>query len=89
MVSAKQGRTLYEGTKTIIVENLDRLAKTHIVPTFPVGTEEDTVQDCTQGEQLLKAFRFVWDDHISSMTKLRDILKYMVCRDTVPLEAND
>lgn len=78
MVSTKQGKLLYEGTKTLIVENLDKLAKTFIVPTFPVSGEEDVMQDATQGEQLLKAFRHVWNDHTSSMSKLKDILKYMV-----------
>ena len=83
MVSAKQGKLLYEGTKALIVENLDKLAKTHIVPTFRVGTQDDAVQDSTQGEQLLKAFRLVWEDHTSSMSKLRDILKYMVSLNAV------
>jgi cullin 3 len=78
MVSSKQGRTLYEGTKALIAENLDKLARVHIVSTFPVGTADDAVQDGTQGEQLLKAFRTVWDDHTSSMSKIKDILKYMV-----------
>jgi hypothetical protein len=78
MVSSKQGRTLYEGTKALIVENLDKLAKAHIVATFPVGAVDDAVKVGTQGEQLLKAFRTVWDDHTSSMSKIRDILKYMV-----------
>lgn len=78
MVSGKQGRVLYEGTKALIVQNLDKLAKTHIVPTFPVGGEGDAMTDSTEGEQLLKAFRHVWNDHTSSMSKLRDILKYMV-----------
>lgn len=86
MVSQKQGKALYEGTKALVAQNLDKLAKLHIVPTFPMnsattsaGEEGNAIQDTTEGEQLLKAFRFVWDDHTSSMSKLRDILKYMVC----------
>ncbi|KAF8309915.1 Cullin-domain-containing protein [Clavulina sp. PMI_390] len=79
MVSTKQGKTLYEGTKSLIVANLEKLAQKFIVPTFPMGSnaEGDAMQDATQGEQLLKAFRHVWDDHTSSMSKLKDILKYM------------
>ena len=78
MASSKQGKTLYEGTKALIAENLDKLAVAHVVTTFPVGTARDAMPDGTQGEQLLRAFRTAWDDHTSSMSKIRDILKYMV-----------
>lgn len=78
MVLYKQGTVLYEGVKKLVTENLDKLAKDVIVPTFPVVGENDSVQDGQEGERLLKAFRSVWDDHTSSMAKLRDLLKYMV-----------
>lgn len=31
-----------------------------------------------EGERFLKAVKGVWDDHISCMGKIRDVLKYMV-----------
>lgn len=63
------------------MENLERMAKEQIVPAFPTGVSVggiDHVLQAQEGERLLKAVRAVWDDHISSMSKLRDLLKYMV-----------
>ncbi|KAF8340363.1 Cullin-domain-containing protein [Cantharellus anzutake] len=77
MVLHKQGSTLYEGVKELLMENLDKLAKEVIVPTFPSSNERDPVQQTQEGEMLLKAFRKVWNDHKMSMQKLRDLLKYM------------
>lgn len=81
MCLQKQGSQLYEGVSGLVVENLDKLAQEQIVPAFPGGTSVggiDHVQQAQEGERLLKAIRAVWDDHISSMSKLKDLLKYMV-----------
>jgi cullin 3 len=78
MVLYKQGTILYEGVKKLVSDNLDKLALESIVPAFPVAGENDSVQDGQDGERLLKAFRAIWEDHTSSMSKLRDLLKYMV-----------
>ncbi|KAF9519697.1 hypothetical protein BS47DRAFT_1370678 [Hydnum rufescens UP504] len=77
MVLYKQGTILYEGVKKLVSDNLDKLALESIVPAFPVAGENDSVQDGQDGERLLKAFRAIWEDHTSSMSKLRDLLKYM------------
>ena len=60
------------------MENLDHLAETNICPSFPTSSADDKLQKTSEGERLLKAIRDVWDDHIGSMSKLRDLLKYMV-----------
>ncbi|KAG8996949.1 Cullin-3 [Tulasnella sp. JGI-2019a] len=77
----RQADVLYQGVCGLVVANLDKLAKETIVPAFPssavvVGAGEN-VQKAQEGERLLKAIREVWDDHIGSMGKLRDLLKYM------------
>lgn len=36
------------------------------------------VEMVLEGERLLKAVKAVWEDHISSMRKLTQVLKYMV-----------
>lgn len=77
MVLHKSGEMLYKGTCQLIVENLDKLAKQEILPTFPTGSQEDAFQLSQEGETLLKALKKVWDDHISGLSKLRDVLKYM------------
>lgn len=78
MVLHKQGSVLYEGVKKLLTENLDKLAKEVIVPTFPSSNEGDPVQQTQEGEMLLKAFLKVWNDYKMGMQKLRDLLKYMV-----------
>ncbi|KDQ59266.1 hypothetical protein JAAARDRAFT_33992 [Jaapia argillacea MUCL 33604] len=77
MVLHKHGETLYNGVVELVGENLDELAKVEIIPSFPSGGDDDPVHQSQEGERLLKALRKVWDDHTSSMSKLRDILKYM------------
>lgn len=37
-----------------------------------------SVERGVEGELFLKAMKGVWDDHLSIMSKLRDVLKYMV-----------
>lgn len=78
MVLMKSGDLLYKGTCELITSNLEKLAKQDIEPAFPSGTG-DPIQRGQEGEVLLKAVRKVWDDHTSSLSKLRDVLKYMVC----------
>ncbi|KAG8876272.1 Cullin-3 [Tulasnella sp. 332] len=71
---------LYQGVCKLVTANLDKLAKETIVPAFPTGPVSgggENVQKAQEGERLLKAIREVWDDHIGSMGKLRDLLKYM------------
>lgn len=86
MVLYKNGAILYKGVCQLVAENIDRLAQSEIVPTFPSGSSKDPVQQSQEGESLLKALRRVWDDHTGNMSKLRDILKYM---DRVYTKAND
>ncbi|CAE6510094.1 unnamed protein product [Rhizoctonia solani] len=79
LVIAKQGKMLYEGLVGLISENLDIFAKEKLVPVFP-RTEldgQDSMEMCQAGELFVKAFREVWDDHESSMSKISDLVKYM------------
>ena len=78
LVIHKQGDMLYKGVNSLIAENVDRLAQEEVQPAFPTKVSEDPAHQSQESERLLKAVRAAWDDHTSSMTKLRDILKYMV-----------
>jgi cullin 3 len=78
MVLYKNGAVLYKGVCQLVAENIDRLAQREIIPAFPSGSSKDPVQRSQEGELLLRAVRRVWDDHTGNMSKLRDILKYMV-----------
>jgi len=78
LVLGKQSEKLYEGVKALIVENLQKMVKDKLNPAFPTGVRSDMVSRAKEGEELLKAFRLVWDDHESGLCKLRDILKYLV-----------
>jgi cullin 3 len=80
LVVSKNGEMLYQGLTTLITKNLNRLAKEMLVPVFPRATLDgrDTVEICQEGETFVKAFREVWDDHESSMSKISDLVKYMV-----------
>lgn len=78
MVLYKNGGVLYKGVCQLVAENIDRLAQKEIIPAFPSGSSKDPVQQSQEGELLLRALRRVWDDHTGNMSKLRDILKYMV-----------
>lgn len=68
---------LYNGITELVTENLNTLAQIHIIPTFPTGTQDATVRS-SEDELLLKALKYVWDDHSSSLMRLGQILKYMV-----------
>lgn len=74
MVLYKHGDVLYRGLQELVEEHLNELAEEYIVPAFPINR----VQETHEGEVLLKALRKVWDDHVGSMTKIGQILKYMV-----------
>lgn len=78
MVLYRSGEMLYNGVCNLVVENLNELSKSEVIPAFPTGGTGDRMQETQEDETLLKALRRIWDDHISSMSKLRDILKYMV-----------
>ncbi|KAA1467488.1 Cullin-domain-containing protein [Dentipellis sp. KUC8613] len=77
MVVWKQGEMLYNGVKTLISENVDRLVEAIVLPAFPTGMVGDPVQEAQEGERLLKALTKVWENHTSSTSKLSFILKYM------------
>ncbi|KDR76203.1 hypothetical protein GALMADRAFT_225884 [Galerina marginata CBS 339.88] len=76
MVLYKNGDKLYNGTKQLVIENLETLASEFVIPAFTTGTTDPTVQN-SEEELLLKALRQVWDDHTSNMLRLGQILKYM------------
>jgi cullin 3 len=78
MVLHKNGEMLYNGVCALVAENLAKLARDEVVPAFPTGGSDDRMQQTQEREMLLKALRRIWDDHAGSMSKLRDILKYMV-----------
>ena len=78
MVLYKEGENLYNAVKTLVSENLEKLAKEEIVPVFPTGASSEPMQKSQEAELLLKALKRVWDDHTSNMVKLGQILKYMV-----------
>ena len=78
LVLGKQSEKLYEGVKALIVENLQQMVKEKLIPAFPTGVRSDMISRAKEGEELLKAFRYVWNDHESGLCKLRDILKYLV-----------
>lgn len=78
MVLYKHGEPLYKGACQLIADNLEKLAQQAIVPSFPSGAGTDPVQRSQESEVLLKAVRQVWEDHTSSLSRLRDVLKYMV-----------
>ncbi|TDL25857.1 Cullin-domain-containing protein [Rickenella mellea] len=77
LVLHKHGDMLYKGVKSLVAENIDRLAENEVHPAFPERVSRDPAHQSQEGERLLKALRKVWDDHTGSMSKLRDILKYM------------
>ena len=79
LVLRKRSEKLYEGVKALIIENLQKMVKEKLIAAFPTGVRSDMVSRAKEGEELLKAFRVIWNDHESGMCKLRDILKYMVC----------
>jgi cullin 3 len=78
MVLNKHGHTLYNGVCELIAEHLDNLAAEKVIPAFPTGASQEPTHQIQEAEMLLNALRYVWDDHISGMQKLCQVLKYMV-----------
>lgn len=74
----RQSEMLYEGVKALIADNLQKMVKEKLIPAFPAGVRSDMISRAKEGEELLEAFRCVWDDHNSAMCKLRGILGYLV-----------
>jgi cullin 3 len=88
MVLYKHGAMLYGGVCMLITEHLENLAKERLAVAFPTGASQDSTHEIQEAEILLKALKNVWDDHVSSMQKLCQILKYMACAFSVPLNAS-
>ncbi|KAJ3177051.1 Cullin-3, partial [Irineochytrium annulatum] len=94
MVLHKHGEKLYNGVHAVIKEHLDEVAVTGIVPTFPVSqTVLSTTSSAASsgehsslpksgsfvgGQQYLKVLRDAWNEHVTCMIMIRDILLYMV-----------
>ena len=74
----KQGDMLYKGVKQLVADNVDKLAEEEVQPAFPTNLSGDPIQQTQEAERLLKAVRDVWDDHLGNMSKIRDLLRYMV-----------
>lgn len=93
LVLHKQGNTLYQGLIKLIEDHLQQETKDKIGPAFPSsslvgGSSTQAARDVNstsgeasaqQGETFLTAVKQVWDDHLVCMSKLKDVLKYMVC----------
>ena len=81
MVLNRHGEMLYRGVKQLVVENLESMAKERIIPAFPSGTTDVTVQS-SDASLLLVNVKNVWEEHNSNMVRLGQILRYMVCHFT-------
>jgi cullin 3 len=83
----------------LVVENLEKMVREVVVPAFPVGggslgmggnlgggpgREEDSVQAAQEGERLLAAVKAVREDHVGNMSKLAQVLRYMVREPIIP-----
>ncbi|CAA7266848.1 unnamed protein product [Cyclocybe aegerita] len=76
MVLNKHGEMLYNGLKRLVAEDLETLATRNIVPHFPSGTTDPSVQS-GEDDLLLTSLKAVWTRHINNMVRLGQILKYM------------
>lgn len=88
----KQGNVLYQGLTKLIEDHLKEETSDKIGPVFPAsgtlsGASTQAARDANntsaeasaqQGETFLTAVKQVWDDHLVCMSKLKDVLKYMV-----------
>lgn len=93
LADTSDGDQLYTGVKKLVAEHLDQLAEERIVPAFPraggshvagaLGGGAQAVEQAVEGDRFLRSVKSVWDDHTGSMRKLKDILKYMVGRETL------
>lgn len=82
MVLHKNGDKLYEGVKRVITQHLEEVASAQIVPNFPLSGASSSSQtnpvNGVGGANFLKVLKNVWEDHITCMLMIRDILMYMV-----------
>lgn len=87
LVLHKHGDKLYDGVKQLITDHLKKEAIDRIHPAIPgeasnaAGTSAagaDTTSQGQAGERFLAAVKSIWDDHVACLSKLRDVLKYMV-----------
>lgn len=86
LVVHKQGHVLYNKVAELIAANLEKLTKEKIVPLYPPTASSiasgskgaDNIVAASDGQLFLTQLREVWNDHIACMSKLRDVLKYMV-----------
>ncbi|RHZ72680.1 hypothetical protein Glove_241g8 [Diversispora epigaea] len=81
MVLHKNGDKLYEGVKRVITQHLEEVAVAQIVPNFPLSGASSSSQtnpvNGVGGANFLKVLKNVWEDHITCMLMIRDILMYM------------
>lgn len=83
LVLYKQGHTLYNSVADLISAHLERETARAIVPSFPPSSSlpsgsGSNIASAAAGQLFLENVRDVWDDHVACMSKLRDVLKYMV-----------
>jgi cullin 3 len=76
--------TMASSSKSMGMESLN-LEDTGNVKVGSVNAQ--SVEMVLEGERFLKALKSVWEDHISSMSKLRQILKYMVRHDDLTMRS--
>lgn len=89
-----QGHLLYNAIAELISAHLESETREKIVPVFPqsanaiasssagqAGTSaaaSENIAAAAAGQLFLDRVRDVWEDHIACMSKLRDVLKYLV-----------
>lgn len=85
---------MYNAVAELISAHLEKETRDKIVPTFPHsttaiastsgtqagtgGAASENVAAAAAGQLFLDRLRDVWNDHIACMSKLRDVLKYLV-----------
>ncbi|KAH8914044.1 hypothetical protein BT69DRAFT_1254275 [Atractiella rhizophila] len=93
LVLAKKGDVLHKGVSDLVQQHLLRQVKekidgvmrelNEVGGTRTAGGSAERGEEWGKtkaGERFLKVVREVWDDHLATMKKLRDVLKYMVSR---------
>lgn len=93
LVLHRQGHVLYNGVADLVARHLERETLQKICSRFPdasvsvstaAGASKDAgraganLASLQQGEIFLKALDALWRDHQACMSRIRDILKYMV-----------
>ncbi|SGY16546.1 BQ5605_C012g06903 [Microbotryum silenes-dioicae] len=83
LVLHKQGHTLYNSVANLISSHLESQTIERIVPKFPPTLDQSGASSqgnfsaASAAQVFLDAVKDVWDDHMASMSKLRDVFKYM------------